>query len=156
MVHRGQCADQLTEIFTTIFNIFLPICTVPKCFKSAINVPIHLCESLDLQMNQGLHYPLLALSTGVPQIRVLSFLLYTLYTSYCTPICDSNINIIKFTVRTTIVGLIHNNDKSAYRDEVEKSTAQCLKNKATGDRLQKEVEGTCPSLHQRGLCGEGL
>ncbi len=49
----------------------------------------------------------LSLSTGSP--RVLSPLLYTLYTCDCTPIHHSN-TIVKFTDDTTVVGLISGGD----------------------------------------------
>ena len=35
-----DCADQLAEVFTFIFNLSLSTCSVPKCLKSAIIVPI--------------------------------------------------------------------------------------------------------------------
>ncbi|XDV13486.1 hypothetical protein PO909_001880, partial [Leuciscus waleckii] len=35
-----DCADQLAEVFTSIFNISLSTCSIPKCLKSTIIVPI--------------------------------------------------------------------------------------------------------------------
>ncbi|KAF7643918.1 hypothetical protein LDENG_00231230 [Lucifuga dentata] len=35
-----DCADQLAEVFSKIFNLSLSTCTVPKCLKSATIVPI--------------------------------------------------------------------------------------------------------------------
>lgn len=70
---------------------------------------------------------------------MLSPLLYTLYTHDCTPIHDSNI-IIKFADDTTVAGLIHNNDESAYRDEVQKLTAWCsVNNLALNSSKTKEL-----------------
>ncbi|KAI5627505.1 gastrula zinc finger protein XlCGF28.1-like [Silurus asotus] len=64
------------------------------------------------------------LSTGAPQGCVLSPLLFTLLTHDCAPTHSSN-HIIKFADDTTVVGLISKNDKSAYREEVQRLTAWC-------------------------------
>lgn len=69
----------------------------------------------------------LSLSTGAPQGCVLSPLLYTLLTHDCSPTLPSNY-IIKFADDTTVVGLITNNDESAYRREVEALVAWCARN----------------------------
>ncbi|KAI5611074.1 gastrula zinc finger protein XlCGF28.1-like [Silurus asotus] len=60
------------------------------------------------------------LSTGAPQGCVLSPLLFTLLTHNCAP--THSLNHIKFADDTTVVGLISKNDKSAYREEIIKST----------------------------------
>jgi hypothetical protein len=54
---------------------------------------------------------------GAPQGCVLSHLQYSLYTHDCVPSHCSN-TIIKFADDTTVVGLITNNIKTAYREEV--------------------------------------
>ena len=48
---------------------------------------------------------------------MLSPLLYSLFTHNCMARHNSN-TIIKFTDDTTVVGLITNNDETAYREEV--------------------------------------
>ena len=60
---------------------------------------------------------MLILNTGAPQGCVLSHLLYSLFIYDCTARHDSKI-IIKFADDTTVVGLITNNDETAYREEV--------------------------------------
>ncbi|KAK3524355.1 hypothetical protein QTP70_028038, partial [Hemibagrus guttatus] len=67
------------------------------------------------------------LSTGAPQGCVLSPLLFTLLTHDCTAMHSLN-HIIKYADDTTVVGLISKNDKSAYREEVQRLTAWCKAN----------------------------
>ena len=64
---------------------------------------------------------MLILNTGAPQGCVLSPLLYSLFTHDCTARHDSN-TIIKFADDTTVVGLIPDNDETAYREEVKDLT----------------------------------
>uniref|UniRef100_A0A8C9SC26 Reverse transcriptase domain-containing protein n=1 Tax=Scleropages formosus TaxID=113540 RepID=A0A8C9SC26_SCLFO len=59
----------------------------------------------------------LTLNTGTPQGGVLSPVLYSLFTHDCVASHSSN-NIIKFADDTTIVGLITNNDETAYKEEM--------------------------------------
>ncbi|TWW65003.1 putative RNA-directed DNA polymerase from transposon BS [Takifugu flavidus] len=69
----------------------------------------------------------ITLSTGVPQGCVLSPFLYSLFTHDCRPVHGSN-SIIKFADDTTVIGLIRNNDETAYREEVERLTTWCANN----------------------------
>lgn len=57
----------------------------------------------------------------VPQGWVLSPMLFTLFTHDCTPIDSSN-SSIKFADDTTVVGLISDNEETAYNLEVEQLT----------------------------------
>ena len=60
---------------------------------------------------------LLILNTWAPQGCVLCPLLYSLFTHDCVAMHASN-SIIKFADHTTVVGLITNNDETAYWEEV--------------------------------------
>lgn len=62
------------------------------------------------------HSPSLSINTGAPQGCVLHPLLFP-FTHDCVPASSTNA-IIKFADDTTVVGLIQDSDKSAYRDEM--------------------------------------
>ena len=68
----------------------------------------------------------LILNTGALQGWVLSPLLYSLFTHDYT--ARHNSNTIKFVDDTTVVGLITNNDETAYREEVRNLTVWCQDN----------------------------
>uniref|UniRef100_A0A8C1PS38 Reverse transcriptase domain-containing protein n=1 Tax=Cyprinus carpio TaxID=7962 RepID=A0A8C1PS38_CYPCA len=66
----------------------------------------------------------ITLNTGVPQGCVLSPFLY-IYN--CKPVHCSN-SIIKFADDTTVIGLIRDNDETAYREEVQHLATWCADN----------------------------
>jgi hypothetical protein len=69
----------------------------------------------------------LVLNTGAHQGCMLSLLLYSLFIHYCVAKQDSN-TIIKFADDTTVVGLITDNDETAYREEDRDLAVWCQDN----------------------------
>ena len=72
----------------------------------------------------------LILNTGAPQGCVLSHLLASLFTHDCVAMHASN-SIIKFADDTTVVGLINNNNETAYREMMTALGVWCQENNLT-------------------------
>ncbi|KAK3548865.1 hypothetical protein QTP70_021277 [Hemibagrus guttatus] len=85
-------------------------------------------KKLELQaVRVGKHVsPSLTLSTGALQGCVLSPLLYSLYIYDC--VATSSSTNIKFVNDTAVVGLISNNDKTAYLEDIKNLETRCQDN----------------------------
>jgi hypothetical protein len=95
---------------------------------------------------------------------MLSPLLYSLFTQDCTARHDSNI-IIKFADDTTVVGLITDNDETAYREVVRDLTVWCqdsnlslnvIKTKEMIVDYRKKEDRACPHSHRQDCSGVGF
>ncbi len=77
-----------------------------------------------LQPETGLEYysPI-----GAPQGCVLTPLLFSINTNNCTS-SDSTVKLLKLAEDTTIIGLIHDGDESAYRQQVDQIVSCCCRN----------------------------
>ncbi len=116
--------------YSSAFNTIVPATLVAKLQTLGLNRS--LCSwildfltgrSQVVRMGNNTSSPLI-LNTGAPQGCVLSTLLYSLYTLDCTATHSSNV-IVKFADDTTVIGLITDNDETAYREEVSTLT-KCL------------------------------
>ncbi len=106
----------------------------------------------------------ITLNVGAPQGCVLSPLLYSLYTHDCVS-SHSSTSIVKFADDTVVLGLISNNDETAYLGEVERLTSWCQDNclslnvSKTKELIVDFRKSTAAALHssydQRDPCGEG-
>ena len=118
---------------SSAFNTIIPDILIPKLFN--LGLPPSTCSWIkDFLVNRPQQVKLgphlsssRTLSTGSPQGCVLSPLLYSLYTSDCSPTHPENI-FVKFAGDTTVVGLITGGNEADYRDEVLKLGEWCVSN----------------------------
>ena len=105
----------------------------------------------------------LILNTEAPQGCVLSPLLYSLFTHDCLATHASN-SIIKFEDAPTVVGLITNNDETAYMEEVRALAEWCQESNLSLNinKMKEQIvdfretaEGARPYSHRQGHSGEG-
>ncbi len=119
--------------YSSAFNTIVPATLVAKL--QTLGLIRSLCSwilnfltgrSQMVRMDNNTSSPLI-LNTGAPQGCVLSTLLYSLYTHDCTATHSSNV-IAKFADDTKVVGLITDNNETAYREEVSTLTKWCQEN----------------------------
>ena len=131
--NKNSHAQMLFIDFSSSFNTVIPQHLVDKLSK--IGISTSLCNwLLDFLTNRPQTVRVgnnssatTIINTGVPQGCVLSPLLFTLMTHDCCAKFETN-HIIKFADDTTVVGLIKDNDDSAYREEVQLLINWCERN----------------------------
>ncbi|XP_030641384.1 NACHT, LRR and PYD domains-containing protein 12-like [Chanos chanos] len=131
--------------FSSAFNTVIPSKLISKLSQLGISTSLG-NWTLDFLTNRPQSVKLdyltsstLTLNTSMAQGCVLSPLLYSLFTYDCIPVHGTN-TIIKFADDTTVVGLIREDDETAYRDEVEHLAAWCADNNlALNTQKTKEI-----------------
>ncbi len=118
--------------YSSAFNTIVPIKLAFKLTDLGLNSS--LCDWIQDFLNGrpqvvkvGQFTSNYTLNVGAPQGCVLSPLLYSLYTHNCVS-SHSFTSIIKFADDTVVLGLISNNDETAYLHEVERLTSWCQDN----------------------------
>ncbi len=108
----GNYARILFVDFSSAFDTIMPVLLSDKLTQFSVPTDRQQLVKLGKLTSRTL-----AISTGAPQGCVLSPLLFSLYTNECTA-KDPSVKLLKFADDTTIIGLIHNGDESAYRHKV--------------------------------------
>ncbi|KAI2661128.1 putative RNA-directed DNA polymerase from transposon BS [Labeo rohita] len=129
----GTYARILFVDFSSAFNTIIPDILQNKL--SQLSVPTSICQWITSFLTDRQQLVRLGkltsgtrtISTGAPQGCVLSPLLFSLYTNDCTS-KDSSVKLLKFADDTTVIGLIQDDDKSAYRQEAEQLSLWCSHN----------------------------
>ncbi len=130
---NGNYARLLFIDYSSAFNTIVPIKLTNKLTSLGLNTS--LCDWIQdfltgrpqvVKVGQYTSNSI-TLNVGAPQGCVLSPLLYSLYTHDCVSSHRST-SIIKFADDTVVLGLISNNDETAYLDEVERLTSWCQDN----------------------------
>ncbi len=130
---NGNYARLLFIDYSSAFNTIVPIKLTSKLTGLGLNTS--LCDWIQdfltgrpqvVKVGQFTSNSI-TLNVGALQGCVLSPLLYSLYTHDCVSSHRST-SIIKFADNTMVLGLISNNDETAYLDEVERLTSWCQDN----------------------------
>ncbi|KAI5629002.1 gastrula zinc finger protein XlCGF28.1-like [Silurus asotus] len=130
---NGNYTKMLFVDYSSAFNTIIPSTLTSKLEVLGLSLP--LCQWISNFLTDrpqavrvGKHTSsTLTLSTGAPQGCVLSPLLYSLYTHDCVATSNST-TIRKFADDTVVVGLISNNDETAYLQEVKNLERWCQEN----------------------------
>ncbi len=130
---NGNYARLLFIDYSSAFNTIVPIKLTNKLTGLGLNTS--LCDWIQdfltgrpqvVKVGQFTSNSI-TLNVGALQGCVLSPLLYSLYTHDCVS-SHSSTSIIKFADDTVVLGLISNNDETAYLGEVERLTSWCQDN----------------------------
>ena len=166
--NKNTYARMLFVDFSSAFNTVIPTKLIAKLGDLGFNTSM--CNwILDFLTNRPQNVrsgsncsTSITLNTGVPQGCVLSPFLYSLFTSDCKPVYGSN-SIVKFADDTTVIGLISNNDETAYREEIKHLATWCTENNQLLNTtktkelivdFRKVSRGTHDTIHINGMAVE--
>ncbi len=130
---KGNYVRLLFIDYSSAFNTIVPIKLAVKLTDLGLN--FSLCDWIQdfltgrpqvVKVGQFTSNSI-TLNVRAPQGCVLSLLLYSLYTHDCVSYLSST-SIVKFADDTVVLGLISNNNETAYLDEVETLTSWCQDN----------------------------
>ncbi|KAL0161673.1 hypothetical protein M9458_045398 [Cirrhinus mrigala] len=130
--NRDVCEDPVCGLQFGL-NTIIPNLLLPKLTQ--LCVPTSICQWVTSFLTDWQQLVKLGkfsssirtISTGAPQGSVLSPLLFSLYTNDCTS-KDPSVKLLRFADDTTVIGLIHDDDESAYRQEVIDLAVWCSHN----------------------------
>ena len=126
-LETGTYARVLFVDFSSAFNMIIP----RKLFNKLIHMGMWILDFLQdrpQSVRIGKHTSKeITLNVGASQGCVLSPLLFSLFTNDSVS-SEPSVVMIKFSDDTTLEGLIHNSDESAYRGEVERLAGWCSEN----------------------------
>ncbi len=121
---NGNYVRLLFIDYSSAFNTIVPLKLSVKLSDLGLNTSLWdwiqdflACRLQVVKMGQFTSNSI-TLNIGAPQGCVLSPLLYSLYTHDCVS-SHSSTSIVKYADDTVVLGLISNNDETAYLDEVE-------------------------------------
>ena len=130
---RNTYVRMLFIYYSSAFNTIVPTKLITKLRTLGLNASLcnwilDFLTGLPQMVRVGNNtFAMLILNTGAPQGCVRSPHLYSMSTHDCMAKHDSN-TIIKFADDTTVVGLITDNDETAYREEVRELAVWCKEN----------------------------
>ncbi|KAI5616338.1 gastrula zinc finger protein XlCGF28.1-like [Silurus asotus] len=168
--NKNTYARMLFVNFSSAFNTIIPSKFIAKLVDLGINTStcnwvMDFLTNRPQQIRSGsICSNTIILNTSVPQGCVLSPCLYSPFTSNCRPVNRSN-SIIKFADDTSVIGLITNNDKTAYRKEIQHLATWCNENNLllnTSKTMElivdfrKETRGTHDTTHINGMAVKRL
>lgn len=122
-----HCADQLSPVFTDIFNTSLVECFVHAYFKACRWITDFLTDRKQYVRLGKLVSEPWSVSTGALQRCVLFPLLFLLYTNSLIS-SHPYAKLLKLADDTTLTGLISNEDESAYREAGDYLAHWCSQN----------------------------
>ena len=166
--NKNAYARMLFVDFSSAFNTVIPTKLMTKLGDLGINTSmcnwiLDFLTDRPQNVRSGLTCSTsITLNTGEPQGCVLSPFLYSIFTSDCKPVYGSN-SIVKFADDTTVIGLISNNDETAYREEIQHLATWCTENNLLLNTtktkelivdFRKKSGGTHDTFHINGMAVE--